>query len=161
MSKNEEIYLSGKCRWVRIESPNQWGDYKFDLYPDPTSLNKIMELKGRGLMNKLRNEEDGPCMSFKRPAKKTMRNHEIVFGPPIILDKDGAPTLRAVGDGSDVICKLTIYPFKSPRGTPAVAARWESIKVVNLVPFSPNQFTEQQERTTRGLAEQKLPEHNF
>ena len=48
MAKTEEVFLTGKCKWVRTDSPNAFGDYKFNLYPDSESLSKIMEMKSRG-----------------------------------------------------------------------------------------------------------------
>lgn len=161
-SRNEIVYLSGKCKWVRVDNPNQFGDYKFDLYPDSESLSKIMQLKARGLKNVLKNTEDGPCMSFKRPTRKLMRSQVINFGAPVIVDREGAPTTRAVGNGSDVTAKILIYEY-TPQGGggKGIASRWESLRIDNLVPFSNQQFTQAEEKATAGLAEQPIPEFNF
>lgn len=161
-TKTENVYLSGKCKWCKSQEPNQFGDYKVDLFPDSESLNKLMELKARGLKNVLKNTEDGPSMSFKRPTRKTMRNQVINFGPPVVVDKEGSPTLQAVGNGSDVTIKLLIYPYKVPGiGTPGIGARWESLRIDNLVPFSNQQFTVEQERAASGLMDQPVPNYNF
>ena len=84
-----------------------------------------------------------------------MRNQVVNFGPPVILDNEGAPTTRAVGNGSDVKIKLQVYPFNIPGGAKGIGARWESLQVINLVPYSKNQFTQEQEKATRGLVEER------
>jgi hypothetical protein len=82
-----------------------------------------------------------------------MRNQVVTFGPPIILDKEGTPTVVAVGNGSDVTAKLIVYEFKAPGGNKGIGARWESLRIDNLVSFSKNQLSPQDEKKTQGLAE--------
>src|SRR5258706_11248600 len=90
----EYVYLSGKCKWCKTTSPNQFGDWKTDLYPDDKSLIEIMKLKARGLKNTLKKdplENDAAYMSFKRPMTKIMRGLPVTFGNPTVLNKDGVP----------------------------------------------------------------------
>src|SRR5882672_1845302 len=158
----EYVYLSGKCKWCKTTAPNQFGDWKTDLYPDDKSLTKIMELKARGLKNTLKKDEDGPFIAFKRPMTKMMKGRAVNFTNPVVLNKDGVPINEAIGNGSEVTLKLLIYPFMSPGGAKGIGARWESVRVDNLVPWELKDFAEPAEREAIfGLKEAPKGDYNF
>lgn len=142
MAKSEYVTLRGKFSWVRHDRPDpQYNKYKFTLHPDAESLDKIRELKERGLKNELKKDEDGYYMTFSRDVQKTYNGVTKGLGPIELVDgntrlPDGtyAPLRNTmVGNGSDGACKLEVFGFKR---FPGIAARAVSIRVDNLVPFS-------------------------
>ncbi len=158
----EYVYLSGKSKWCKASAPNQFGDFKTDLYPDDKSLTEIMKLKARGLKNTLKKDEDGPFMSFKRPQSKLMRGRVVNFTPPIIVNSNGTPVHDAIGNGSEITIKLLIYPYNAPTGGKGIGARWESVRIDTLVPFELEHFEDPEEReSTLGLKEAPKGDYNF
>lgn len=161
-------YLTGKLSWVRAERPNQWGDWSIQIHPDAPSLEKVRELAAEGVKNTIKKDEDGYYVTYKRPTSKTYNGKVMPFGPPVVLD--GSKPLEgggyaplentgAIGNGSDGIIKLQIYSHRTPSGGQAKAARWESVRIDNLVPFQKQEeFTEEEQRASKGLAEQPKQE---
>lgn len=134
--KAESQYFSGKGKWVRVSSPDPWGNYKIDLYPNAASLEKIKKLKDEGLKNQLRKDDDGYFITIRRPSSKLIRGKVIAFTPPQLLKPDGTPlTGISVGNGSDVTVKVDVYAFTSPQGAKGKAIRLDAVRVDNLVPF--------------------------
>lgn len=159
MAKTEFVYLKGKAKWVRHTSVNPWGKWAMTLYPDEASYDVIMKLKEEGLKNTMKKDEDGYNLSFSRPQNKTMKGKVVAFTPPEILTKEGVPLRDTlVGNGSDVTVKLAVYQHGTPGGGKAKAARWEALKVDNLVPFEMKRdFQEDQQKQVEGLMEQPEP----
>lgn len=156
----ESVFLKGKAKWVRVHKPNQWDKWTCTLYPDPDSLTKILELKKQGLKNTLRRDEDGEHMVFNRPTQKVIRGKLIPFAAPEAFGENSRLLHKElqIGNGSDVTIKLEVYEHGTPNGGKAKAARFESIKVHNLVPFEPKRdFEEDQQKMLEGLLEQPDP----
>jgi hypothetical protein len=160
----EYIYLTGKFKWCRPDAPDPWGSWKTQFFPSAESLEVIRDLQGKGLKNVLSKNDDGEWFTtFRRPTQKVYKGKVIGFAPPEKLDgtkklPDGtfAP-LRDVniGDGSDGVIKLEVYQHGVP-GTDkkAVAARWEAVRIDNLVPFEGRaDFDPTAEKQVRGLDE--------
>lgn len=160
MANTETIYLKGKAKWVRNTQPNEWGKWAMTLYPDPESLEKFRELQAQGLKNVIKKDDDGYNFSITRPTQKQYGNRIQGFAPPKVMDKDGQDLGNTrIGNGSDVTVKLEVYEHKTPTGK-AKAARWEALRVDNLVPYEPpRDFSEDEANQTSGLMEQ--PEHLF
>lgn len=138
------VYLKGKLSWVRPDKPDQWGNYKATIHPDAESLEKVRELAAEGVKNIIKKDEDGYYVTYKRPTQKVYNGRVQGFAPVEILDGNtplpggGFSPLRDmnVGNGSSGIMKLQVYSHKTPSGGKAKAARLESIRIDNLVPFT-------------------------
>jgi hypothetical protein len=157
-------YVSGKAKWVCAHKPNQYGDYKMDLYPDEQSLSKIMKWKEEGLKNVIRKDDDGAVIAFKRASSKLIRGKVVGFGPPEIIDAEGKPTPHVqVGNGSDVTVRINIYRFNGPTGSkPGIATRWDALRIDNLVPYNASKDMNPTQANQVGkLAEQPVPSYNF
>lgn len=160
-------YFQGKAKWVKIHQPDGYGNWKLDLYLNPESLNKLTELKTNkdgvsGILNTIKEDEDGKFTTFKRPQQKMMKGKVVGFAPPEVLMADGTTPLRdqMIGNGSDVTVKVQIYTYNKPGGGKGKATRLESIRVDNLIPFNPRQdFDGDQQKLVKGLEEQ--PEQLF
>lgn len=156
----ENKYLRGKLSWVRPDKPDPWGNYKATIHPDVESLEIARGLAAEGVKNQIRKDEDGYYIVYRRPTQKLIRGKVQAFVPVEMLDgntklPDGSyAPLRdvMVGNGSDGVIKLQVYEHGTPSGGKAKAARLESIRIDNLVPFSGReQFTPDEQRQTKGL----------
>lgn len=157
-SKTEYVYLQGKAKWARLQTPDPWGNWKITLYLTPDSYNQMSALKNEGVKNIIKKDEDGYHVTLRRPVNKEMRGKLQGFAPPEVINPDGTP-LRDVliGNGSDVTVKLEVYSHKTPSGGYAKAARLQGVRVDNLVPFELSRDFEpggDQERMVKGLPEQ-------
>jgi hypothetical protein len=159
MAKTEFLFIKGKTKWFRHTTPDPWGNWKHQLWPDNDGLELVRLLQTQGLKNVLKKDEDGWFTTFRRPQQKMMRGKVVGFAPPEVLDAQGNP-LRdiLVGNGSDVTTKLAVYEHGTPGGGKAKAARWEASRVDNLVPFEKDRdFEPDQEKQIRNLEDQPAP----
>lgn len=161
MSKTEYIFVKGKTKWFRAAQPDpKYEKWSHVLWLDNESLEKIRELQARGLKNLLKKDEDGYYISLGRPTNRKINGRITGLAPPEVIMADGVTPLRNVnvGNGSDVTTKLEVYEHKTPGGGKAVAARWLSSRIDNLVEFDgKHDFTEGEAAAVKGLAEQPAP----
>lgn len=163
MSATEYVFIKGKLSWVKVEVPNEWGKWTCTVHPNNEGLEKIRELQGEGVKNVLKKDDDGYFTTFSRPTQKIFKGKVQGLAPPEILQADGKTPLKGilVGNGSDGVVKLEVYPHGTPGGGRAKAARLLSIKIDNLIPFElKRDFSAGQQEAVAGLAEQK-PEQLF
>lgn len=157
----KNVYVRGKLSWVRPDKADKYGNYTATLHPDAESLEKIRDLCAQGVKNQIKKDEDGYCITFRRPTQKMMRGKVVGFTPVELLDGTkpldggGFAPLRdvAVGNGSDGVIKLQIYSYPTPSGDKGLAARLESIRIDNLVPFRREDFNPDEERQNKGIAD--------
>lgn len=152
-------FVKGKTKWFRHVTPSrEYNKWSHVLYPDPDGIEKIREWQGKGLKNQLKKDEDGWYTTFSRPVSKTYNGNITPFGPPLVVDHTGQPMANInIGNGSDVTTKLEIYEHKTPGGGKAIAARWESSRIDNLVPFEQDDFTPEEALQNKNLMEQPAP----
>ena len=152
----KRVYVEGKCKWARTQTPDPWGNYKITLYPTPESLEKIREL---GLKNTLKKDEEGYNVTFRRPTSKLMRGKITTFAPPIMLDIEGNPLYDVmIGNGSDVTLRLEVYDYTHPVGGKGTAARLAAIRVDNLVPFQKERDFEEDQQIQVGDLDKQPPQ---
>lgn len=158
------LFLQGKAKWVRHTLPDPWGNWKLDLYMTPESLETFKKVQAElGLLNRLKQDEDGEFGTFKRPIEKQRRDgKKFGFAPPEVLQADGKTPLRdtLVGNGSDVTAKIELYQYNKPGGGKGWATRWAALRVDNLVPFDGHRdFDGDAQKQVEGL--DTAPEHLF
>jgi hypothetical protein len=133
------------------------------VHPNNESLEKIRELQAEGLKNIIKKDDDGYLVTFSRPVQKTINGVVRGYTPPVVLNKDGTPFVHGdvqIGNGSDGTVKLEVYQHKTPGGGKAKAARWEALRIDNLVPFKKERdFPADQQKSMAGLEDQ--PEQLF
>lgn len=153
----EYVFVKGKTKWFRNNVLNKFDKYSHQLYIEGEDLAKVQELKERGLKNDIKKDEDGWFVSFSRPPSILVRGKVVGLLPPEVFQADGKTPMRDqnIGNGSDVTTKLEVYSHRTPGGGKAVAARWLSSRIDNLISYQNerDQF-EQEERASRGLPEQ-------
>lgn len=162
----EWLYMQGKGKWVRVHQLNKYGKWSLDFYPNEQDLDKMKSLKeGLAIKNDLKKDDDGYFMTFSREPSKKAKNGKILnFGPPEVLD--GKHKLAEgkylpfqegvlIGNGSDITLKLEVYTWTSEAYGKGRAARLASVRVDNLVPFTPDKdFNDDQKKLVAGLDEQ-------
>ena len=160
--KTEHIYLSGKSKWVMTKQVDKYGKWGTCLYLDDASKKKWAELKEKGIMNTLSEDEDGQFVRLRRDAEKTFRDGtRRGFVPVKVIDKEGNPYDGNIGNGSDITCKIEVYSYKKPFGPGlGYGIRLESIRVDNLVPFvgkDKNAFDPESAKLVEGLIDAPEP----
>ncbi len=128
------IYVSGTAKWAKVYEDQL--DTKFGanrnivVYPDEAS---IIALKSAGCRSEPKTDEDGVYYKFKREHEKEIKGEKVVFGPPKVIDADGALFNKKIGNGSKVTVKLSVYDTSKGKGT-----RLEAVRVDEHVPFEEN-----------------------
>jgi hypothetical protein len=154
-----QIYLQGIGKWVRVQSPDQWGNWKLNLYLTKESLEIFNGLK---VKNKLTRDEEGDWIAIRRPASKVIGGKIQGLAPPLVVDKDGSPTDVAIGNGSHLTVKCDYYSYKSPQGDAGHAIRLAGIRIDSLVPYQPNKdYPEDLKKAVGKLVDQPKQEDLF
>lgn len=112
------------------------------MYPDTKGLEIIRELQAEGLKNVLKKDEDNQYfISFHRDPTKMMRGKLVSFAQPKVIDNEGKPMDgNLIGWESDVTCRLEVYKSAPNSAYRYVGARWDSLRVDNLVPWVKEQL---------------------
>jgi len=153
------VYLQGKGKWVKVKAPDQWGNWKLNLYLTDESKKTFQDLK---VKNYLKRDDDGDYIVVRRPTQKMIKGKIQGLAPPTIVDKDGAPTETAIGNGSDITVKCDYYSYKSPTGEPGKAIRLAGVRIDNLVPYTPDKdYPEQLKKDVGELNQQPKQEDLF
>lgn len=160
-------YFKGKCKWAnKLFVPDQlYKCWSLLVYPDQESYDKVLELKAgkegvQGILNVIKKDDEGYNITFKRPTEKLMKGKLMAFLPPVILQADGTPWNKdtAIGNGSDVTCKIEWYSYKRPTGGQGSAIRLESVRIDSLVPFEKTtDFPPAEQKLADGLTDQPAP----
>lgn len=156
----KEVYLKGKIKWSQglFRLDDMYSKWTVKFYPDAESLEIIRELQALGLKNKVEKDEDGYVTTLSRPGQKMMKGIVKAFTPPVVEDKDGNALTGGIGNGSDAICKMEVYKYKSPGGNKwQVAYRLAAVRVMNLIPFEREKdFTDADKRQAEGITDQEF-----
>jgi len=163
MAKAEMIFFQGKCKWARVLLPDvEFKNWNIHVYLDAKSVAKFRELQEEkdgvsGILNELRNDEDGDYVIFRRPMFKNFGKGDEPLQPPEVIDHEGRPMPKTIGigNGSDVTIKCELYTYTKPykKGF-GKAFRMTGVKVDNLVPFERSDLKPNQEKMVKGLDEQ-------
>lgn len=158
--KTDYHYFQGKAMWARVVAPDlEYGNWSVKVYLTQDSYAKFMKLKEQdgdveGIMNDVKQEEDGPAVTFKRPMKKVFKGVDTMLTPPVVLDKNNQPFAGEIGNGSDITVKVQRYTFKKPFGKGRGSAiRMEAVKVENLVPYTRDQMPQAFQNQAKGMEE--------
>lgn len=128
-------YFTGTAKWAMLKKTDKaFGNerWKINVYLDGESMEKY---HNSGIQSKVRVDEDGEYVVFKREVEKVFNTKEgkriETFKAPAVLDADGATRLdKLVGNGSEVTCKVEIYDTPKGKGS-----RLVGVRVDRLVPY--------------------------
>lgn len=138
---SQPLKFTGKVKWCRPDTTNEWGKYATRFYPDSKSLEEMKKLP---VKNEWKSDKDGEFTNVSCPAEKEYRGRKII-NKILITGPDGEPHFTDVhgfiGDGSDVEILVDFYdhPIKGSlrRGN---AIKWTGMNIKNLAPaFTPEQ----------------------
>lgn len=131
---SELIDIQGKIKFVHAVNFNKYDKWSVVIYPTTQSLEVIRDLQAQGIKNVMKKDEDGYFIQFSREPTKLMRGKVVAFAAPRVVDKDGVlMDGNKIGWGSDATVRLEVYQHGTPNGGKAKAARWDSLRIDNLV----------------------------
>ena len=134
------LEFTGTTKWAKglkeIDEYKGVGRWKCQLYLTDESFKK---LKTTGVPLKVREDDDGKYVVFKRPQQIKVKDDIIELEPPRVFDSDGKPfdDNIFIGNGSTLTVKVMIYD--TPLGK---AHRLEKVRVDNLIEYVPSTFPE-------------------
>lgn len=148
--KTEVFKFTGKALWAKVYEADEFRgsrNFTMDLEVDKDNLALY---KKAGIQGKVKENENGPVLKFKRPETKLIKGVATTFAPPKIVDKDGNPIVEykknadgtgfdrigdpvLIGNGSIVEVAVSVYPTSMGNGQ-----RLESIRVIDLIEYRPD-----------------------
>lgn len=135
------VDIHGKVKYIHAVQLNKYGSWAVTLYPTEKSLEVCRELQAEGCKNVMKKDDDGYYIQYKREPQKVMKGKMVAFAAPRVISADGKPMDGSViGWGSDVTARLEVYYHGTPSGKKAAAARWDSLRVDNLVEWQKEQL---------------------
>lgn len=130
MSVNMEHYLTGVCRWAKVFEPDtKYGPvYSIEVKLDDEDYERYRTAGCQGELSK-----DGlGYLRFRRPEKMMTRKGSVLtFGKPLVIDDNGEPFEKSIGNGSRVQIKIATFDTEKGVGT-----RLEAIRVLEHVEFT-------------------------
>lgn len=129
--------VHGKVKYIHAVNFSKYDKWTVTIYPDATSLELIRGLQADGLKNNLKKDEENQYyVSFHRDPTKMMRGKLVSFAQPKVVDKEGKLMDGSlIGWESDVTVRLEVYRSAPNSAYRYVGARWDSLRVNNLVPW--------------------------
>lgn len=131
------IYLRGTAMWCKHNTlDKKFKTYTMDLYPDDDSwvLFKAADTELKIRDGEL-NGEKAQYIKIRRQPERVIAGDVIDMGPPkawIVNPVSGELEKFEgnIGNGSQVVCKITVYPTAKGNGH-----RWEAISIEKLVEY--------------------------
>lgn len=134
---SEFVDIHGKLMFLHAKAFNKFEKWSVTIAPDAKSLEVIRDLQAQGVKNVMKKDENNTYfISFSREPTKLMRGKVVAFAAPKVVDSKGEPFNGGVGKDSDVTVRLDVYQHGTPSGGKAKAARFDSIRIDNLVPYN-------------------------
>ncbi len=139
----------GKAQWAKVYEADEFRgstNWKIDLELDNENLALYKE---SGIQGKVRSNENGPVVSFKRPTTKLIKGVQQIFAGPKVIDNTGKTIVEykksedgtkfervgtpvLIGNGSIVEVTVQVYPTSMGPGQ-----RLESVKIIDLIEYAP------------------------
>lgn len=147
--KTETYKFIGKAFWAKVYEADEFRgttNWKIDLEVDDENLKLYKE---SGIQGKVKSNDSGPVVSFKRPTTKLIKGVQQIFAGPKIMDKDGKVIVEykkndagtgfdrvgdpvLIGNGSLVEVTVSVYPTSMGPGQ-----RLESVRIIDLIEYTP------------------------
>lgn len=149
-SKTETHKFIGKALWAKIYEADEFrgsSNFKIDI---EASDSTVKAYKSSGIQGKIKENENGSVLSFKRAETKLIKGQKHTFAPPKVYDKDGnvlveykknsdgtgferVGTPVLIGNGSEVELTVSVYDTAMGKGQ-----RLESVKIIDLIEYAPS-----------------------
>jgi hypothetical protein len=126
-----EHFFSGKASWARMTTPDKFGKYSVTIALD---MKQFKEMKDLGIKNGGKPNEDGHMLvTFRRPQDT---------GPPKVVDRDGAPFTKDIGNGSTCTVALDVETFTSKVHGKVTRSTLTKVRVDEWVEYVPTARTD-------------------
>lgn len=161
MAETKLVDVHGKIKYIHAVNFNKYNKWSVTFYPDNASLEVIRDYQAKGVKNVMKKDDDGYFIQFSREPTKLMRGKVVAFTAPKVVDSEGRPFDGSkIGWGSDATIRLEVYQHGTPNGGKAFAARWDSIRVNNLVEFTPDKsdWSDEDKENVKSLTNAPEPE---
>lgn len=130
----EYFYFSGEALYPKLNKADTKYDaagiFSIGITLDEPSLADFTR-SGLRLQNKPY-KDSKPFVTFKRKDTQMIKDENVKFGPPNVIDKDGNKVTALVGNGSKVTAKVAVYDTRMGKGH-----RLETVRVDELIEFVP------------------------
>lgn len=165
---NETVFIDGIFSWARVVQAEEFTDpetgkvdrfWSITIHPTNESLEIIRDLQARGIMNKMKKNDDGYYIKFKRPTEKKRKGGgKILLEAPLCLNSEKQPIDgMTIGNGSSGRIKLEVYGATTPRRY--LAARLDSVMVKDLKEYEPTRDLNSEDRNrTEGFDDRPQPD---
>lgn len=167
MSTTQTKYytLTGRLFWAKIYTADEFRGnrrWTINLYLDTPE--EWAKFKETGIQAEPKENADGKYIPLRRPTNKMIKGKIVNFAPPIVYGTDGKKIISYVneeghevrsyegekhitrigdpvliGNGSLVAVNLSVYPTAMGPGN-----RLESIRILDLIEYTPEETTEDQ-----------------
>jgi hypothetical protein len=146
---SRSFYISGICKWAKLFKPDTKFEpqYSLILYPDADGW---VVWKETGLGGKIKEDEDGKFVTLRR--KIAGPEWQPVLPPPEVVDAEGKPLDKLVGNGSAVTVKIEVYDTRKGPGH-----RIEKVRVDKLVEYVAQSEEDAPEAKPAGTKPKGLP----
>lgn len=153
------VDIHGKVKYVDAAKLGKYGNWTITIYPTEKSLEVCRELQAEGVKNTLKKDDEGYYIAYRREPQKVIKGKMVAFAAPRCIDADAKPMDgNKIGWGSDVTVRLEVYYHGTPSGKQAAAARFDSVRVDNLVEWVPEQLPPAEREAHNSLVNAEEPE---
>lgn len=115
------VKFVGPAKWAKVYKPDdKYNVYSINLYLDAKTKESYIK---SGIQGKIKEDEDGEFVSFRRPASKIIKGDLVNLGPPKVLSKDKSEFDEIIGNGSIVECDVSVYDTIKGKGHTLNAVR--------------------------------------
>jgi len=130
-----ETYISGKGKWVKVlagQEDKKFKRWTLDLYLDDSQVEAFKKWNSELLLREDKETKE-PFIKLGRPTMKLIKDKVVQFDPPELVTSDGKTswTGGAIGNGSELTCKVVIYDTMKGKGV-----RLEKVRVDAHVPYA-------------------------
>src|SRR6267378_1571744 len=99
--KEDIVYLKGTIKWCKHIRPDAtYNKWSVVLYVDGPELEKVREWQALGIKNKVSKDDDGWFITLSRKTSMTVKGKEVGMAPPRVVDAEGQPLDKNIGNGS-------------------------------------------------------------
>lgn len=166
------IKFRGYCSYAMCYKPDEFMEkefWKISFYPETEQV--MDKIKAKGIRLKVYEDSGeksgvaGKYIVIKRPTSKEFKDGLVEFNPPAIYGKDGEALVTydketgarkgdpiLIGNGSLVEVAVSVYDAP-PYGK---GTRWESVKILDLIEYNPEEKEDAEEEAEEKPAEQKV-----
>lgn len=125
--------------WAKVHEPDKEYDvYTVDCYLTDKSW-KLYKQSGIqvGIKEGKIGDEVAEYVRLRRPVSKTFKNKDTgkkelrEYGPPEVLDENGEPTKKLIGNGSEVTLRVLVFDTQKGKGH-----QLERVQIRKLVEYN-------------------------